>query len=114
MALGWFLDVIAEYLFRILLRGISLLRSGSWPTVEAAKLSADCQRASYGCTVAEIRYQYTFEQRKYEGVYRKPFLSLTSGQIYVEDLAKVNQFTVRVSRRYPSVSVPEAIRRWSI
>ena len=106
---GWFLDVLVEYLSRIFVRGIRLLRSRSWPTVEATKLSADCPKASYGCTVAEIRYQYVFEDQKYEGVYHKPFFFQSSGQIFMDDLAKVNQFRVRVSREVPSTSVPETI-----
>jgi hypothetical protein len=86
--MGWFLDVLAEYIFRITARGIYLLRSYNWIVIKATVLGVDCPDASFGCTVATINYEYTASGVRFAGCYRKPFLVHASGVAYSEQFVK--------------------------
>lgn len=55
---GWFVDIYVEYLFRVVMRAVRLVRSRDWPVMRATVLSAECPHAGYGCTVAIIYYEY--------------------------------------------------------
>jgi hypothetical protein len=104
---GWLLDVLLEYLGRVLVRAVRLLNSEDWPIVNAKVLDADCCDAAFGCPVATVYYEYVVDGQNYRGIHKKPFLASTSGQIYAEDVAKAAEFKVRVSRGDPSKSVAD-------
>jgi hypothetical protein len=105
---GWFLDILIEYLFRVSVRAIKLLRSHSWPITKGTVLSASCPRASYGCTVVNVDYEYVVDGVKYADSCEKPFLVYASGEAYAELFVKGEDFKVRLKPGGPSVSVPEA------
>lgn len=102
---GWFLDIFVEYLFRVSLRAAKLLRSRTWPFAKGTVLSADCPRASYGCTVATVYYEYIVEGKKYSATYEKPFIWHDSGAEYAGQFAKGLELKVRLKPGDPSVSV---------
>jgi hypothetical protein len=103
--LGWYLDVLIEYLFRALIRVVRLMRSKSWPITKAKLLNVECPPAPYGCTVVVLTFEYCVADRKYSGIHKKPFLFTTSGEIYVSDLKKVQDLRVRVDPQDPSIAV---------
>jgi hypothetical protein len=109
---GWFLEILVEYVFRVSVRTIKLLRSHSWPTQNAMVLSASCPQHSYGCTVAEVDYEYVVVGVKYADSYAKPFLWHGSGVEYAESFVKGQDFKVRLKPGLPSVSVAEP-RGWA-
>jgi hypothetical protein len=104
---GWFLDILAEYVFRVSVRAIRLLRSHSWPIQEAPVLSARCAPPAYGCTVAEVDYEYVVDGVKYADSYAKPFLWHGSGVEYAGSFVKGQDFKVRLKPGYPSFSIAE-------
>jgi hypothetical protein len=65
---GWFLDVLVEYFFRIVVRGVRLLRSKGWPVLNVRVLSADCPDAAFGCPVTTVYYEYSLNGQKYGGI----------------------------------------------
>jgi hypothetical protein len=103
---GWFLDIFVEYLFRVSVRAVKLLRSRSWPVTKGTVLSADCPRASYGCTVATVYYEYIVDGKKYEAAYEKPFILRDSGAEYAGQFVAGLELKVRLKPGDPSVSVP--------
>jgi hypothetical protein len=109
---GWFADILVEYLFRVLVRGIQLLRSHSWPITKGTILGAACPEASYGCPVANIDYEYIIDGVKYADCYKKPFLVHASGVAYADLFVKGADFKVRLKPGDPSVSIAEP-RGWS-
>lgn len=62
---GWFVDIFVEFVARVLIRGVQLLRSHSWPVAPATVLSTECHPATYGCTVATVYYEYVVGDEKY-------------------------------------------------
>ena len=102
---GLIADIVLEYLFRVIHHAVSLVRSHKWPTVTASVLSADCPRAGYGCTVANVYYEYTVEGKKYADTFGKPFYLHASGQDYAGTFAKGAVLSVRVKPDYPAASV---------
>jgi hypothetical protein len=96
-------DILVEYIIRVAIRVAGLLWSGNWLSLKARLVEASCIKAGFGCTVARVNYEYIVDE--------KPFFFLTSGEIYVEDLAKVTQFQVRVKPDAPSESVAVAAVR---
>jgi hypothetical protein len=103
---AWFLDIFVEYLFRVFVRGIKLLRSRSWPVTMGTVLSADCPRALYGCTVATVYYEYIVNGEKYGAAFEKPFILYDTGKGYASLLVKGMDFKVRLKPADPSESVP--------
>jgi len=93
-----YLNMIVEFLFRVIARAASLIRSYRWPEVNARVLSAECSEKTTGCPVVTINYLYSIEGQKYRGSYSKPFLLRTSAQVYAhvlwyrgfDERAKVN------------------------
>jgi hypothetical protein len=104
--MGWFLDEFVEYFFRIFFRAMNLLRSRRWPIVKATVLSADCEHATLGCTVARVYYEYVVSGEKYGSTLRTPFISPQSGADYVAQFVKGLDFKVRVKPTDASTSVP--------
>jgi len=102
---GWFFDIIIEYLFRVTLRGVRLLRSRNWPATQAKVMSAACPQALYGCTVANIDYEYTVDGVSYAESFEKPFFTLDSGVVYAQQFVKGAEFSVRVKPGDPAISV---------
>jgi hypothetical protein len=109
--MGGVADILVEYIMRVTIRVAGLQRSGSWLILKARMVEATCIKAGFGCTVARVNYEYIVDDQKYKGTYEKPFLFPTSGEIYVEDLAKVTQFRVRVKADDPSISIGVAAVR---
>lgn len=103
---GWFADVFIEYLFRICVRGVRLLCSRGWPVATATVLSAFCEPASYGCTVATVYYDYDVDGKRYGAAFDQPFISHDSGVEYAANFCKGTKLKVRVSPGDPSKSVP--------
>jgi hypothetical protein len=102
---GWFADIFVEYLFRVFVRAVRLLRSRGWPVVVGSVLSADCPRSSYGCTVASVYYEYPVADEKCGAAYEKPFISHDSGVEFAAQFVKGMDFKVRVKPGDPSTSV---------
>ena len=68
------MEILIEYFFRVSVRAINVLRSHRWPLIKGTVLSAACPNASYGCTIANVNYEYTVDGASYAGCYEKPFL----------------------------------------
>jgi hypothetical protein len=77
-----FLAFLVEYLFRVSVRAINLLRSHRWPLITGTVFSTACPNVSYGCTVANVDYEYMVDGAKYAGCYEKPFVVHASGVAY--------------------------------
>jgi hypothetical protein len=103
---GWFLDIFIEYLFRVIVRAMRLLRSRNWPAAVGIVLRAECPRSSYGCTVASVYYEYPIAGKSIGAAYEKPFISHDSGMEYAAQFVKGVEFKVRVKPGDPSTSVP--------
>jgi hypothetical protein len=103
---GWFADIFIEYLFRACVRGIGLIRSHGWPTETGTVMSATCQRAGYGCTVATVYYEYPVDGEILGAAFEKPFISHDSGVEYAAKFVKGTNFRVRLKPGDPSTSMP--------
>lgn len=106
--MGWFLDILFEYLFRVAVREIKLLRSHNWPITKGTVLSVTCPAPSFGCSVATVEYEYTVDGVKHRASYEKPFLVHGSGVAYADLSVKGADFKVHLKPSNPSVSVAEA------
>jgi len=105
---GLFVDILVEYIFRVVFRAMQLLRSRKWPVVRATVLSADCPQAGFGCTVVTVYYEYVVNGEKHGDTFDKPFVSPDSGEEYAEQIAKGMGFNVRVKPDDATASVPLA------
>jgi hypothetical protein len=101
---GLFLDIVLEYLIRVIGRAIKRRRSRGWPTVSATVASSECPKSS-GCNLAEIIYLYSVNGERYSGTNKKPFLSHDSAEEYIRHFVPGTEFTVRVKPNDPGVSI---------
>jgi hypothetical protein len=102
---GWFVDIWVEYLVRSVLGIIQRVRARSWPIVDACITSSSCPRASYGCHVAEIQYDYTAGGEGHWGTHKKPFLFLASGEAYTKRLSPGVRGLVKYNPKEPASSI---------
>jgi len=101
---GLFVDIIVEYLIRVIGRGIKRRRSRGWPTVRATVANSECPKSS-GCNLAEVTYLYSVNGERYSGTNKKPFILHDSGEEYVRDFVPGKEFAVRVKPDDPEVSI---------
>ena len=71
-------------------------------------LGGDCPSAGFGCTVANIYYEYEVDGKTYDDVYKKPFIIEDSGKLYAKGFARRTKFKVRVNPEDTAMSVPLA------
>jgi hypothetical protein len=105
---GLIADIYIEYLFRMILHGIRLIRSRNWPSVNGKILSSQCPKAGYGCDVATVTYEYLVDGAKFYGSFDKPFVLHSSGEDYADSLKKTMPIRLRVKPDDPSISIPAA------
>ena len=103
---GWFVDIYVEYLFRVTVRAVRLVRSRDWPVMRATALSAECPHAGYGCTVATVYYEYIVGRQKHGAAFEKAFVVYDSGARFAGGFMKGSELAVRVDPRNPLVTVP--------
>jgi hypothetical protein len=103
---GLVIDIIVEFLFRIMARIFNEIRSQTWPVVTAKVTGSGYVSADYGCDVAVIRYEYSMAGERYEGVYKKPFIFKNYGEAYPHRFPNGVDYPVRVKPGGPSTSVP--------
>lgn len=102
--IGLYLDVVIEYLIRVIARTIKRRRSREWPSTKATVVSSDCPKTS-SCDLAEVVYLYRFKDERYSGTDQKPFLSQSSAKDYISHFPTGTEFDVRVKPDDPEVSI---------
>lgn len=105
MLSGWFVDIIIEWLVRIVANSVRRIRSRSWPVVAATVTNAASPRADYGCHVADIHYDYSMLGETFSGIHEEPFVIHDAAKDYVCRFPAGCETPVRVKRDDPSVSV---------
>ena len=107
---GLFIDLFIEYLIRVTLRGMNLLRSHRWPITKGTVLGAKSSGfPAVGCPVATVDYEYAVDGVKYADSYNKPFISSGSAAAYADLFIKGADIKVRLKPGDPSVSVLEPV-----
>lgn len=104
MLSGWFLDVIVEYLYRVIVRVIRTRGIAHWRTVEATVNGSACPSATYGCHVAEVCYEFRLDGEPYTGIDEKPFIFHDSCESYAERFSPGVEIVIRLKPGDPSVS----------
>jgi hypothetical protein len=101
---GWFFDIIVEYFYRVVARAIRTRGIAHWRVVKAKVNDSACPRATFGCHVAEVYYEYRVDGEIYTGADEKPFLFHDSGKDYVARFLPGTEITIRLKPSDPSVS----------
>ena len=102
---GLVIDIVVEFLVRVVMRMVRLFRSSAWPTVTGKVTASTYQKAGYGCDVAEISYKYRVDGELYTGMYVKPFISSVHGEDYVARLPVGTELVLRIKPDEPSISI---------
>jgi uncharacterized protein DUF3592 len=96
------LDILIEFLVRVCIRCMKLLRSRNWPVIKATVVSAERKNAS----LAEIHYRYSLNGKSFAAVYKIPFFVVDAGD-FARRFERGDELKVRVNPDDPSVSVLE-------
>ena len=104
MLSGWFLDVIVEYLYRVMVRAVKARGSAQWRMVKATVNDSRCPSAIYGCHVAEVYYEYRVDGEIYTGIDERPFLWHDSCESYAGRFSPGTEIVIRLRPGDPSVS----------
>ena len=103
--LGLYIDILIEYLFRIVVRFVRKQRSSSWPLNQATVMHAVCPKPGLGCRVVQVGYTYRVDGESYAGTSSKPFLFDVSAEDYVKRHPAGTEIRVRVKPEEPARSV---------
>ena len=99
-------DVLIEWLIRVLVRCYREVRALGWERREATLASVLPARGhTAGSQIAEIRYWYKVAGERVAACNRKPFLLNGSVEAYLEQFSGKKTVCVRVSPAAPSCSV---------
>jgi hypothetical protein len=100
---GWFLDIAAEYLYRVVVSRFKIRQVRRWPVATGEIMDSDCPPVGYGCPVAEVHYKYVVDGETYTATHEKGFLFRSSGEHYTRLLAAGKQIVIRIEPDHPSV-----------
>ncbi len=104
--MGLVIDVIIEYLIRLVSRAVRRRRSSDWPRVEGLVLSSKSgSGATAGSVVAEISYVYTCGDTDYPASSKKPFWTSDSAEEYATGFSAGQRVVIRVAPGRPEKSV---------
>jgi phage tail tube protein FII len=101
---GWFVDIIVEYIYRVVARAIRMRGITHWPIAKGKVNDSACPPVVYGCDVAAVYYEYHHNGEIYTGIDEKPFLFQISGKDYLERFPRDTEIVVRLRPEDPSVS----------
>ena len=102
---GWFVDIFIEWLIRMIVKDVRTLKSTSWPVVTATVTSTRCDRAGYGCHLADVHFDYSWDEKGFSGLHEEPFMMLDSGEEYARRFPEGTKIRVRVKPSDPEVTV---------
>lgn len=105
--LGSYLNILLDYLFRVIMRQVQLRRSSSWPRVTATVNSSSLPNSSFSCTLAELSYVYKVDGEFYAGKFTRPFLRRSSGENYIASFPSGTNLLISVKPSEPSVSIAD-------
>ena len=103
---GLVLDIVVEYIVRVVMRIANLVRSHSWPTVTAKVRSSFYVKAGYGCDIVEIDYKYCVDGQSYTGNHKKAWIGF-HGEDYVARFPRGAELVIRIKPGEPSISIME-------
>lgn len=101
--LGWYLDEIIVFLYRVLVRRIREKRSRGWPSAHGKVVTSESQDVFY--PVAEVIYTYTADGKRYSGAHRRGFLFRNSAKEYADRFVPESELIVRYKPDQPTESV---------
>ena len=101
---GLVLDILVEFIVRVIIRFFRAWGAESWPVVQA-KVTRTGYRGGYGCSVADINYQYRIDGELFTGADANPFMSGSSAKDYLENYRRGTELPVRVKPGSPQVAV---------
>jgi Protein of unknown function (DUF3592) len=111
---GFILDIIIEYLVRILIRFIRAFRARAWLTERAKITSIGYRPGGFGCAVADLAYKYSFEGEPHEGTNANPFIWTSSAKDYSDQYCSGDEIIVRVNPKKPEASVMLEKDQWPL
>jgi hypothetical protein len=102
---GWFADILIEWIVRLIARAVRRVNSMSWPVVDAIVTNARCERAGYGCHVADVHFDYSYQGQDFSGIDEEPFLIHAVGEDYANRFPAGKRIRVRVKPAHPETTV---------
>ena len=98
---GWFVDIFVEWIVRMIAKLVHRVQSRSWPHVQAIITAVRCERAGYGCHLADVHFDYEFEGTEFSGLHEEPFLVHDLGTDYCLDHPAGTKAPIRVNPHDP-------------
>jgi|HubBroStandDraft_6_1064221.scaffolds.fasta_scaffold1556921_2 hypothetical protein len=102
---GLVLDILVEYIVRVIIRFFRAWGAKSWPVVEARVIGTNYRSGGVGCAVADITYRYRLDGKRYTGSDANPFIRNSSAKDYLENYRRGTELPVRVKPGNPDVAV---------
>jgi hypothetical protein len=101
---GLALDIVVEYLCRVIAQLVRLRRSSSWLRVPGTVNFSAPTAGTFGCTLAELSYVYKVDGEFYSGKFTRPFLRRLSAEEYISRFPSDSKVTARVKPDEHSIS----------
>jgi hypothetical protein len=111
---GLVLDVYVEYLVRVVIRFVRVLRGRAWRTEKAEVTSTGHRPAGLGCAIADLTYKYFVAGEPFTGTEAKPFIMTSSAEDYTSHYCTGSGIIVRVDPQKPESSFMQEGDQWSL
>jgi len=95
-----------EFFGRLAIKFARRIKTRNWPVLNATVTSSERKRSFTGCTLVVICYKYRNAEKRYEGIYKQPFINDNYAQAYLRRHPGGSEFPVIVSPHLPSYSIP--------
>ncbi len=103
--LGWYFDIILDFLIRSISRWIKSYRYRDWRAVETILAGSQVDETpAFGCYKTVLAYTYKLNGELYPGDVSKPFLSLSSAKEYASRFTRGSKITIRADPQRPDKS----------
>ena len=102
---GWFLDIVVEWLVRMVVKIVRRINSRSLPVVTATVTAAVYSKAGYGCDTTDLHFDYSFDGQEYSELHEEPFIMGARAKDFALDYPAGASIKLRVKPSQPDVSV---------
>jgi len=104
--LGTGLPRLIEFSFRIAIKFALRIGTSDWQSIDAIVISSKLEQSFWGCYLVVIRYKYRNADKRYEGIFKQPFVYDNYAKAYLGRYPGGSEFPVIINPKTPSNSIP--------
>jgi hypothetical protein len=99
-------DLLIEFFVRLVIKFARRIGTHNWTALNAIIVSSERSRSFTGCILITIRYKYRNADKRFDGIFKQPFMNDNYARAYLRRHPGGSEFPVLVDPHEPSSSIP--------